>query len=262
MCENILSNLLDEYVDTPWEALKYLIADANYGGRVTDEWDRRILRAYINRYFCEDAISAPMFPLSSMATYYIPESTDLQGCLEYIATLPNFDKPEAFGQHPNADIATQIRESNELLRTLLSLQPQSFVGSGAVTREERVLAVALEIAKRVPENIDYQRAQKYIQHEHSPLGVVLLQEIIRYNRLLSVIRESITNLERGIRGVVVMSPELEETLAYIGDGKVPPLWSKEYISEKPLGSWTRELVQRVEQFAEWGKGFVQNARFI
>ena len=30
---------------------------------------------------------------------------------EYISMLPNVDHPEAFGQHPNADIASQIIET-------------------------------------------------------------------------------------------------------------------------------------------------------
>ena len=30
---------------------------------------------------------------------------------EYINQLPNVDHPEAFGQHPNADIASQIKET-------------------------------------------------------------------------------------------------------------------------------------------------------
>jgi dynein heavy chain len=47
--DDLLKSYLDSYVETPWEALKYLIAEANYGGRVTDELDRRVLGSYLNR---------------------------------------------------------------------------------------------------------------------------------------------------------------------------------------------------------------------
>ena len=47
--DDLLQKYLDSYVDTPWAALKYLIAEANYGGRVTDELDRRVLNSYLNK---------------------------------------------------------------------------------------------------------------------------------------------------------------------------------------------------------------------
>ena len=34
----------------PWSSLKYLIGEAMYGGRVTDDWDRRILMTYLEEY--------------------------------------------------------------------------------------------------------------------------------------------------------------------------------------------------------------------
>ena len=34
----------------PWDSLKYLIGDAMYGGRVTDDYDRRLLITYISEY--------------------------------------------------------------------------------------------------------------------------------------------------------------------------------------------------------------------
>jgi len=34
----------------PWNSLKYLIGEAMYGGRVTDDFDRRVLVCYLDEY--------------------------------------------------------------------------------------------------------------------------------------------------------------------------------------------------------------------
>ena len=122
--ENLLSLYLDEYEETPWDALKYLIAGVNYGGHVTDDLDRRLLHTYINDYFVEGCLTTPYYKLSSMGTYYVPKDGPYQSYKDYISLLPNVDHPDAFGQHSNADIASQIKESYTLFETLLSLQPQ------------------------------------------------------------------------------------------------------------------------------------------
>lgn len=58
---------------------------------------------------------------------------------EYISMLPSMDPPEAFGQHPNADVASQITEARTLFETLLSLQPQiTPTRIGGQSREEKV----------------------------------------------------------------------------------------------------------------------------
>ena len=44
-----------------------------------------------------------------------------------------------------------------------------------------------------------------------------------------------------------MSEDLEEIFKCINEARVPSMWSKTYPSLKPLGSWTRDLVQRVDQ---------------
>ncbi|MEQ2173185.1 Dynein heavy chain 2, axonemal, partial [Goodea atripinnis] len=60
---------------------------------------------------------------------------------EHINTLPPTEHPEVFGQHPNADIASQIEETRTLFDTLLSLQPQdtgAMTAGGKASREETV----------------------------------------------------------------------------------------------------------------------------
>lgn len=73
-----MRSYLDNYEETPWDALKYLVAEANYGGRVTDELDRRILSSYLNKFFCEDALNTPNYQLSPLPDYFIPEDGPLQ----------------------------------------------------------------------------------------------------------------------------------------------------------------------------------------
>ncbi|NP_001406856.1 dynein axonemal heavy chain 2 isoform 1 [Mus musculus] len=250
--ENLLSLYLDEYEETPWDALKYLIAGVNYGGHVTDDWDRRLLTTYINDYFCDLSLTTPFYRLSVLDTYYIPKDGSLASYKEYISMLPSMDPPEAFGQHPNADVASQITEARTLFETLLSLQPQiTPTRVGGQSREEKVLELAADVKQKIPEMIDYEGTRKLLALDPSPLNVVLLQEIQRYNKLMKTILFSLTDLEKGIQGLIVMSTSLEEIFNCIFDAHVPPLWGKVYPSQKPLASWTRDLAVRVEQFETW-----------
>ncbi|XP_044939238.1 dynein axonemal heavy chain 2 isoform X3 [Mustela putorius furo] len=250
--ENLLSLYLDEYEETPWDALKYLIAGVNYGGHVTDDWDRRLLTTYINDYFCDQALSTPFHRLSVLEAYFIPKDGSLASYKEYISMLPGMDPPEAFGQHPNADVASQITEARTLFETLLSLQPQiTPARAGSQSREEKVLELAADVKQKIPEMIDYEGTRKLLAMDPSPLNVVLLQEIQRYNKLMETILSSLTDLEKGIQGLIVMSTSLEEIFNCIFDAHVPPLWGKAYPSQKPLASWTRDLATRVEQFELW-----------
>ncbi|XP_068978772.1 dynein axonemal heavy chain 2 [Bombus flavifrons] len=250
--ENLLQVYLDEYPVTPWESLKYLIAGVCYGGHVTDDWDRRLLMTYIQQYFTEEALTVPYYRLSSLPTYYIPRDGSLASYHDFITVLPTIDKPEAFGQHPNADITCLIMETRNMFETLMGLQVQT-VAKEETTKEEKVTHLTMDILSRIPNDIDYETAQKLIGPKKSPLDVVLLQEIQRYNILLQKTRSSLKDLQLAIQGLVLMSSNLEEIFTCVHEGRVPSIWLTTYPSLKLLGAWTRDLVSRVEHFNEWAR---------
>lgn len=77
--------------------------------------------------------------LSTLTNYYIPRDGSQALYREYIDRMPSTEHPELFGQHPNADIASQIAETKTVFDTLLSLQPQvtSKTAAGG-SREDKV----------------------------------------------------------------------------------------------------------------------------
>ena len=52
-----LRNMTMDYDEVPFEALKYLTGECNYGGRVTDSNDRRVLSALLADFYTEDVFS-------------------------------------------------------------------------------------------------------------------------------------------------------------------------------------------------------------
>jgi dynein heavy chain len=158
----------------------------------------------------------------------VPKDGTLQNYREFVNMLPNSDHPEAFGQHPNGDIASQIKETRLLFDTLLSLQPQvtSSSKSNKKTTEEEVLELSNKVLESLPKQIDYEGTVKIFSDDTSPLKIVLLQEIERYNILLEDIMQSLISLQKGIQGLVVMSSDLEEIYKCIFEARVPNSWQK------------------------------------
>merc|ERR1719346_927059 len=87
--------------DIPWVTLRVVIAEVNYGGRVTDEKDVRLISALLRGYFCPEMLQKN-FCFMGLAAYYPPAEGTLEQTREYVKTLPLDEDPRVFGLHSNA----------------------------------------------------------------------------------------------------------------------------------------------------------------
>ena len=54
---NVLYNYLEANTRVPWEDLRYLFGEIMYGGHITDDWDRRLCRTYLEEFMQPDLVS-------------------------------------------------------------------------------------------------------------------------------------------------------------------------------------------------------------
>lgn len=70
--------------EIPWDAMIYMTGHINYGGRVTDDWDRICLLSILKKYYCNDILDDKN-KFSPSGVYYAPKSGKLEDYKLYIS---------------------------------------------------------------------------------------------------------------------------------------------------------------------------------
>ena len=105
----------------------------------------------------------------------------------------------------------------------------------------------------MPDNFDMEYAQlKYPVLWDESMNTVLCQELIRFNNLLSLMRSTLNNIQKAVKGLVVMSSELEVFGNALFMNRIPALWkSRSYPSLKTLSGYIADQQQRLKFFMDW-----------
>ena len=70
-----------------------MVAEANYGGRVTDTQDRRLINTILLDFYTPK-INDSDYKFSESGIYYAPDATTITETLDYIKALPINHTPE------------------------------------------------------------------------------------------------------------------------------------------------------------------------
>ncbi|CAG9858599.1 unnamed protein product [Phyllotreta striolata] len=253
ICLLQLQMFLTDYVDVPYDALSYLTGECNYGGRVTDDKDRRLIMSLLSTFYAPGVVHKPGYPFSPSGIYAVPLDPTWENCLEYIKSLPINASPEVFGLHENADITKDNQETANMLSGILLTQALAAGGAGEADAQAAIVYLANDILNKIPPEYDLEVIRvQYPDMYTNSMNTVLKQELIRFNRLSSAVKKSLNDLIKAVKGIVVMSHELEQTYEALVIGKVPNSWQgKSYPSLKPLGSYVNDLLARLAFLQDW-----------
>jgi len=84
------------------------------------------------------------------------------------------------------------------------------------------------------------------------MNTVLIQEAMRYNKLVAIYNSSLVEILKALKGLVVMSADLEAMHGALYTNAVPAIWAKKaYPSLKPLAAWVDDLYMRLAFIRKW-----------
>ena len=251
-----LGLFLDAYDETPWKVLNFLTSYINYGGRVTDYIDLRTIDVIMKSFYNPALLGTCKFDREGVFYSLDPDETDPHASyITYIDSLPMVASPAVFGMHDNAKIASANAETFNMFDICLSLQASDGGGGGASSRDRIIELAARDIFSQIHKvgqfEIEAISMVYPVVYEES-MNTVLIQECIRYNKLIEAMELSLPDLLKALKGLVVMSSELEGIANSIALNQVPKAWaSVAYPSMKPCSAWVVDLMERLAFIQHW-----------
>uniref|UniRef100_A0A3Q3AWS9 Dynein axonemal heavy chain 11 n=1 Tax=Kryptolebias marmoratus TaxID=37003 RepID=A0A3Q3AWS9_KRYMA len=252
---NVLYNHLEANTKVPWEDLCYLFGEIMYGGHITDDWDRRLCKTYLQEFMHPKMFEAELFLCPG---FLAPPFSDYNGYHAYIDEHLPAENPTLFGLHPNAELECLTVTSENLFRTLLELelQPQDSARGDDVAQstEEKVVSIIEDILEKLPE--EYNVAEMMTKTtDRSPYTLVCFQECERMNVLLAEIRRSLDELHLGLKGELTISSSMETLQSAVFSDFVPDSWARlAYPSTKTLT--LSDLMCSCHELDTWTQDFV------
>lgn len=113
---------------------------------------------------------------------------------------------------------------------------------GGISRDDFIDSVAADILAKMPKPFEVFRIKKQLMMSLTPTGVVLLQELDRYNALVELIERTLVLLRKAIAGEIGMDQMLDNVATSLFNGQLPAEWRKLAPATcKQLGGWMEHL---------------------
>ena len=268
--EKHMSSTIMVGLQLSWNTIQYMVAEVQYGGRITDDLDRELFITYAAKWLVE-GMFGPSFTFNTYSAdynYEIPKGLDMGNFHQHIECVPAVDSPLIFGLHPNADITYRLKEASEMLTTIIETQPKDSSASVGKSVDEQVQEQSQDLLDKMPQELveEVFRAQIHKKDGQrgtnergfkAPLNIFLFQELQRLSNIISIVRTSLDNLIMAIEGTVVMTVDLLEDSNCVFDGRVPKKWTHDASGAEiswllpSIGGWCTGLTDRYNQLIWW-----------
>jgi dynein heavy chain 1 len=262
----------------PWDAIRVLLSQTIYGGRIDNIFDQRLLDAFLHQWFQPASfnhdfalVNAPRFQRDNMVIPAPTNAKDKQGFVAWIESLPSSDAPSWLGLPDSAELLLLQTKAQSTLANLLKMQtldddtdtveltmsskdPSSSSSNSSGSEEEDgrpSWIKSLESSSKkwkelLPADGSLLALEK--SEKQNPLQRFFEREIELGRSLLASLHEDMVTLDQVCRGEIKQTNHLRALMSTLSKGGIPQVWKQYPIVEATsINQWIVDFASRVAQ---------------
>ncbi|CEG69843.1 Putative Dynein heavy chain [Rhizopus microsporus] len=251
----------------PWDAIRSLLKQSIYGGRIDNEYDQRLLDSFVNTWFkpeCFDIDFEVVKGGESQKGLTAPDGIKMDQFLDWVNKLPDREPPTWLGLPSNAERVLLTLKGNHMLNKVRKMKSLSDDDEAAYSQDGGQKASGAPSNSNQPAWMRALSASitnwlallpstiKTMQRDSHGIMDPLFRFFERENQiarnLLRVIREDLMSLQKVCAGELKQTNHLRQLLTWLNKGIIPDHWKRYKVPKNiSLNAWLADLKTRLEQ---------------
>lgn len=242
----------------PWTALRTLIKQAVYGGRVDSDYDQGVVDAFVDQIFTPKAYD-PNFALVNSETgehdLLAPEGTQMSAYIKWAHGLPESEPPAWASLPQSAESLVAIAAGEavlgkiRLIQTIDDQEDEPSATSPAAGQQPPWMSTLADNAKqwlkRLPEDLSAP------PHDRSPLGRFFTREATVGRKIVQQVRNDLLDMIKLCDGELKQTNELRALVADVSKGKCSSRMGDNKADQSRSDSSPLAQIQDAPEYVDW-----------
>ncbi|KAI0961093.1 hypothetical protein AcV7_000287 [Taiwanofungus camphoratus] len=248
----------------PWDAVRTLIKQCVYGGRVDSDFDQKILDAFVDGLFTPLAYNVDFNLVPSITGSEglgVPDGTKLEHFLSWVQNLPEREPPSWLSLPPTAERVIAIAQGDELLGKLRKMRmladdddegapTSSGPSKGQVSQQPAWMRNLLERCREWLEQLPatFNMLQKQSADNQDPLYRLFYREGSIGSKLLAQVRKDLADVTKVCEGALKQTNHLRTLMSELTKGTIPTHWRRYKVHKAmAVSGWISDFARRLGQ---------------
>uniref|UniRef100_A0A8C8JGC9 Cytoplasmic dynein 1 heavy chain 1 n=1 Tax=Oncorhynchus tshawytscha TaxID=74940 RepID=A0A8C8JGC9_ONCTS len=258
----------------PWAALKTLMAQSIYGGRIDNEFDQRLLNTFLDRIFTTGSFDSEFklaFKVDGHKDIKMPEGIRREEFMHWVEMLPDTQTPSWLGLPSNAEKVLLTTQGTDMMGKMLKMQmleDEDDLAYEKETKRERTASTSAEAQPAwmrtllttatnwltlIPQVVNH--LKRTVENIKDPLFRFFEREVKMGARMLQEVRQDLTDVVQVCEGKKKQTNDLRTLINDLVKGILPRSWCRYTVpASMTVIQWVADFSERVKQLQAISQG--------